>query len=46
MGVDLNKDAASFAAPGITIHNTSAEKVAEVLPAGHFDVAFASNFFG
>lgn len=45
VGVDLNKDAASFAAPGITIHNTSAEKVAEVLPAGHFDVAFTSNFF-
>jgi SAM-dependent methyltransferase len=45
VGVDLNKDTASFAAPGITIHNTSAEKLAEVLPAGHFDVAFTSNFF-
>lgn len=45
VGVDLNKDAASFAAPGVTIHNTSAEKLGEVLPAGHFDVAFTSNFF-
>jgi SAM-dependent methyltransferase len=45
VGVDLNKDAASFAAPGVTIHNISAEKLGEVLPAGHFDVAFTSNFF-
>src|SRR5882757_1015634 len=45
VGVDLNQDTASFAARGITIHNTSAEKLAEVLPAGHFDVAFTSNFF-
>lgn len=45
VGVDLNKDTAQFAAPGITIHNTSAEKLADVLPAGHFDVAFTSNFF-
>ena len=45
VGVDLNQDTASFAAPGITIHNTSAENLGEVLPAGHFDVAFTSNFF-
>jgi len=45
VGVDLNQDTASFAAPGITIHNTSAENLADVLPAGHFDVAFTSNFF-
>jgi SAM-dependent methyltransferase len=45
VGVDLNADTASFAAPGITIHNVNADQMAQVLPAGHFDVAFTSNFF-
>src|SRR5689334_18682401 len=44
-GVDLNADSQRHAAPGVTIHLVSAENMTSVLPKGHFDVVFASNFF-
>lgn len=44
VGVDLNPDTRRHAAPGVTIHQGAAETVDELLPKGHFDVAFMSNF--
>ena len=44
VGVDLNPDTQRHAAPGVVIHLTSAEDIGQVIPAGHFDIAFMSNF--
>src|SRR5438105_135283 len=44
VGVDLNPDTRQHASPGVTIHLGSADRLAELLPHGHFDAAFMSNF--
>jgi SAM-dependent methyltransferase len=44
VGVDLNPETPTHAAPGVVIHQTAAEKLTDVVPPAHFDVAFMSNF--
>lgn len=44
VAIDLNPETRMHAAPNVTVHLVSAEKMAEVLPAEHFDTVFMSNF--
>jgi SAM-dependent methyltransferase len=44
VGVDLNPETPTHAAPGVVIHQTAAEKLTDVVLPAHFDVAFMSNF--
>jgi SAM-dependent methyltransferase len=44
VGIDLNPESRLRAASDVTIHLIAAERMAEVLPANHFDVVFMSNF--
>ena len=44
VAVDLNPETRRYAAPGVTVHEIAAERLGEVVPAGHFDAAFMSNF--
>lgn len=43
--VDLFSGMEKFAAPGVATHHRPCTELADFLPAGHFDVAFASNLF-
>jgi SAM-dependent methyltransferase len=42
--VDINPETRNHAAPDVTVHETSAERLAEVVPRAYFDAVFMSNF--
>lgn len=44
VAVDLNPETRNHAAPGVTVHEIAAERLAEVAPRSHFDAVFMSNF--
>ena len=44
VAIDRNPDVRRHAANGVRVHEVAAERLPEVLPVDHFDVAFASNF--
>jgi SAM-dependent methyltransferase len=44
VAVDINPDVHQYAAPEVRVHRVAAEQLSTVLPAGHFDIAFMSNF--
>ncbi len=44
VAVDLNPETRHHAGPGVVVHEIAAERLADVVPAGHFDAAFMSNF--
>ncbi len=44
VAVDVNPETRNHAATGVTVHQTAAERLAEVVPHGYFDAVFMSNF--
>ena len=44
VAVDLNPETRLHAAPDVVVHEIAAERLGEIIPAAHFDVAFMSNF--
>lgn len=42
--VDLNPQTRNHAAPDVAVHETAAERLAEVVPHAYFDAVFMSNF--
>jgi SAM-dependent methyltransferase len=43
VAVDLNPETRDHADPGVVVHQIAAERLGDVVPPGHFDVAFMSN---
>ncbi len=44
VAIDLNPETKIHAAPGITVYEVAAERLADIVPHAHFDTVFMSNF--